>query len=105
MATSAFSLALGNNNVTFMPNGLSVSDLISFMMSFIWSGELAALLNIPKPPALETAATSLGKLTKAIPANIMGCSMPNISVILVIIEVSPLLCVAAKQIAVGSITG
>jgi len=60
-------------------------------MSFIWSGEFAALLNMPNPPALETAATILGKLTKAIPDNIMGCSIPNNSVILVFIDSPPLL--------------
>src|SRR4030042_972762 len=98
MATSAFSLALGNSKVTFTPNGLSVSDLISLMMSFIWSGVLATLLNMPRAPALETAATMLGRLTKAIPASIMGCSMPNSSVILVLIGIPPLLCVYQPNI-------
>jgi hypothetical protein len=46
---------------------------------------------MPIPPAFETAATSFGKLTKAIPASMMGCFIPKSSVILVFIVISPYL--------------
>ena len=42
----------------------------------------------PSPPAFETAATSFGKLIKAIPASMMGCLIPRSSVILVFIGFS-----------------
>src|ERR1700730_9084798 len=38
---------------------------------------------IPRPPAFETAAASSANPTKCIPPWIIGCSMPNISVIAV----------------------
>jgi hypothetical protein len=38
---------------------------------------------MPMPPAFETAATSFGRLMKAIPASMMGCLIPKSSVILV----------------------
>jgi hypothetical protein len=44
---------------------------------------------MPMPPAFETAATSFGRLMKAIPASMMGCLIPKSSVILVFIVFSP----------------
>jgi hypothetical protein len=66
-----------------MAKGLSVSDLISLMTALISWGVFAAQLKVPSPPASDTAATSFGKLTYAMPANMIGYFTPNISVILV----------------------
>jgi hypothetical protein len=45
---------------------------------------------MPRPPALETAATIFGTLIQLIPERKMGYLIPNNSVILVFITISPL---------------
>src|SRR3954464_13610257 len=44
---------------------------------------------MPSPPALETAAANSAKPTKCMPPWMMGCSMPNNSVIAVFTALPP----------------
>ena len=56
MTICATSAAFGFNNMTFTPNGLSVSFFASLICSLTTSGGALAAPMIPKPPAFETAA-------------------------------------------------
>src|SRR5258707_10514818 len=64
----------------FTPNGPAVIDRVIRMSSRNRSGGTIAAPRVPMPPALETAATSGGVVTKPIPAPINGTSSPYASV-------------------------
>src|SRR5260370_37746846 len=64
----------------FTPNGPAVIDRVRRMSSRNRSGGTIAAPRVPMPPALETAATSGGVVTKPIPAPINGTSSPYASV-------------------------
>ena len=53
------------------------------MASRVSSGVNGPLAKMPKPPALETAATSSGVEIQLMPGKMIGISMPNRSVIAV----------------------
>src|SRR6266851_524610 len=64
----------------FTPNGPAVMDRVIRMSSRNRSGGTSAAPRVPMPPALETAATSGGVVTKPIPAPMNGTSSPYASV-------------------------
>jgi hypothetical protein len=72
--------------VALAPKGLSVRLLISLIASRVCSALKGPVAKIPKPPALETAATIFGTLIQLMPDKIMGYLMPKSSVILVFIN-------------------
>ena len=69
----------------FSPNGFWVwlfTFLISSRSLSFWGNIMEA--KIPIPPASDTAATRLASETHIIPPQIMGCSIPRISVAFVL---------------------
>ena len=89
IATAIFSFAPGPIRIWLIPNGLSVRLRISRICFRASSGVDAAVARTPSAPALQTAATILGVVIQFIPASIMGCFMPSISVSLVLSIVPP----------------
>jgi hypothetical protein len=55
------------------------------MLFRVSSGVVAAVARTPNPPALQTAATSSGSVIQFMPASIIGCFIPNTSVMRVFI--------------------
>ena len=81
MATLIFSWESSKRRTTFTPKGRFVSFRIPLILSLISSGVQRAVAKTPNPPALLTSATSLMSVIQFMPASIIGCSMPNSSVI------------------------
>src|SRR5690242_19550837 len=54
---------------------------------------------MPRPPASDTAAAISAKPTKCMPPWMIGCSIPNSSVILVFIDCSPSISVIRYRLA------
>jgi len=63
----AFSAAPENSSEAFAPKGLSVSERISLIAARVYFAPSGPVARIPKPPALETAATIFGVLIQLIP--------------------------------------
>mmetsp|Transcript_8884 Transcript_8884/g.21934 ORF Transcript_8884/g.21934 Transcript_8884/m.21934 type:complete len:239 (-) Transcript_8884:25-741(-) len=80
-ATLAFSEAPGMSNVAPTPKGLSVRVRISRIHALVSNADSGPVANIPRPPALETAATRAGVEIHDIPGSTMGCSHPKTLVI------------------------
>jgi len=87
--TLALRAAPGKSSVAFAPKGLSVSLRISRMAARVSSGCRGPVARIPKPPALDTAATMLGTLIQLMPERTIGYRTPNSSVIFVFITSLP----------------
>jgi len=68
----AFSAAPGMRSVAFAPNGLSVRLRISRMAARVWAASRGPVARMPRPPALDTAATILGTLIQLIPDRMIG---------------------------------
>lgn len=68
---------LGSARGALAPKGLSVRLRISRMAARVTSGGLEPAPSMPRPPALDTAATMFGKATRPMPALRIGYLMPN----------------------------
>src|SRR5690606_14572197 len=77
----------GISSVTPIPKGLLVKVRIWRIAARVCAGVNGPLARIPRPPALDTAATSSGVEIQLMPGSRMGCSIPKSSVIRVFIAV------------------
>jgi hypothetical protein len=59
------------------PKGFGVSAFTFSMATSISSGRIVAPARKPKPPALETAATSSGVATQPMPVCTIGAGTPS----------------------------
>ena len=94
-------------NVRFTPIGLSVSSRARRISAASFSCvPCVRPVMMPRPPAFETAAASSARPTKCMPPWMIGCSMPNSSVMRVFMDdrcsggpwwPTPLLCVSALR--------
>ena len=65
----------------FTPNGLSVISRQRAISAESFSGvRWVKPVIMPRPPAFDTAAASSARPTKCMPPWMIGCSMPNSSV-------------------------